>query len=366
MLSVRELWESTNRKHNGDAGRKGREAAIDEFSKRYAKLLEEKKIGWGDVSIRQLWESLVVSQDLEEDINSSAFPATMELTVQTRVMQAYNSIPKVWQQLVTVIPANAKEVTAQGFGPISDLYEVKEGDEYRELSFGEKSVSIPTKKHGGIFSITEETIRFDSTGQILQKAQSLGERGAIFQNKLVLKAVVDANANVYDGGELYKSDNSHANYISGADSALGTSGWEAIDLALSQQVDEDSEPIDVAAIGRPILMVPPRLKVAALKLKNGEYGSIGTANLDPNIAKDQFDVMVNPYIPSYTTTPVWFYGDFKRQFAYLEVMPIETKSRAGQDTEEGFHRDVIQMFKVRMMAGIGAVDTRYVIKSAGV
>lgn len=367
MQSIRDLWEHTARAHNAGGSRQNRQAAIQAFAKRYVGLLEGKKLSWSDVSIKALYHGLVESQgaDLVEHINSTAFPLTMQNIVQTRVMEAYKAYGANARQFVTVVPGNQKEVIMNGFGPTSDLYEVKEGDEYRELNVGEKQKSVKAKKYGGIMSITEEAIKFDQTGTVLARAAQIGQRAAAFEQRLILRAVVDADANVYGGAELYKSDNSNGNYVSGANTDLTPEGWTTVDNVLGQMVDSDGEPIDVTAGGKPTLMVPTRLKTNAIRLKTAEYGAFGTGNIDPNVAKDQFDTAVNPYITPAASATAWFYGNFKAQFALLEVWPIQTFSRAGQEIEEGFYRDVVQVFKVRMMEGVGAVDTKYVVKSAG-
>lgn len=362
---IRELWESIAHKHNAEQDSAHRKMAAEEFKTKYMSLLTDKKISWNDVSFKSLWEGLVVSQDLEEDINTSAFPLLTSTLIRTTVMKGYDSVPDFVDQLTTTVQTNASEVVSHGWGPMSDLYEVKEGDEYRQLSYGEKEVRVKPKKYGGLISVTEEAVLQDTTGQILAEATRVGERGKKFKNKLALKAAVDRDANIYDGAELYKSDDANDNYLAGADSALGTTGWENADAKLNQQEDSDDEPIDVQST-KPILMVPPRLKGQALKLKNGDFSGIGTANLDPNIAKDQFDIIVNPYFADYKTTTAWLYGNFKSQFLYAEVWPIQVTNHNGRDTEQGFYRDIIQTVKVRLKGGIGAIDTKFVIKSAGV
>lgn len=366
MRGIRELWESFSRAHNADQNASNRKVAVKAFTDKVISLIESKKLAWTDISIRALYEGLVSSQDLQEHINSSAFPYAMTQIINKRVMDSYNEAITLQSvlNLVTVVQANQKESTIDGFTPLSDLYEVPEGHEYREVKFGEKQVKVKAKKYGGVLSITEETIRFDQTGNILNRAAQLGRRGAAFQAKIILKALVDADANVYNGAELFPTDNSNGNYQAGAGTALGTEGWELADTTLGEMTDEDGEPINVLGV-RPVLMVPPRLKAMALKLKNGDYSGIGTANLDPNIAKDQFDVVVNPFFPNVKTTKAWEYGSFKDEFAWAEVWPLQTFSRAGQGTEEGFYRDVIQVFKVRFMGGAGAVDKRFVVKMAG-
>lgn len=358
---IRELWESIDGKHKGDESKVKRSAAIKEFNSRYMKLLEEKKISFGDVSFAALYDGLVRSQDLEEAIDSSAFPMLTSLVVTNRVMAGYNSIPDLVDKLTTTVQADGGDVLSHGFGPMSSLYEVKEREEYKELSFGETEIRVKTAKHGGLISITQEAIDKDKTGAILAEANKIGERAKRFRNRQVLRAVADLDANVYAGAALFPTDNSRGNYISGATTTVSDTGWALADGALGAMTDSDGEPIDVQS-EKPILMVPRALKTTAIKLQTAEYGQFGTGNLDPNMAKDQFEVVVNPYM---TSALEWLYGIFKAEFVYAEDWPIQTFSRSGQSTEEGFYKDIVQVIKVRLKGGVGAVDTKFVIKSKG-
>jgi hypothetical protein len=109
------------------------------------------------------------------------------------------------------------------------------------------------------------------------------------------------------------------------------------------------------------MVVSPGNWALAEKLRSNEYGPQGTANLDVNLARNMYNIVVNPYLSKATTT--WWYGGFNRQFRWEEVWPLETYTRVGQDTEEGFKNDIIQQFKVSLFGGCGAVDTRYVLEN---
>ncbi len=111
---------------------------------------------------------------------------------------------------------------------------------------------------------------------------------------------------------------------------------------------------------RPLMIVGSTLLATAEKLQKNEHGDLGTANLDTNLAQGQFDVVINPYLPS---TSSWWYGAPARQFRWEEVWPIETFTRVGQDSEVGFNQDLIQQFKLSFYGGAGAADFRYVIEN---
>lgn len=364
-LQIRDVWESFDHKFNASETPKGRRVAAREFAGTIMKLLEEKKIGWGDISFKELHEGLVKSQDLEEAYDSSAMPVVLSQLISKKIIDAYQAYPQNGLKLVTVVPSSLKEEKVVGWTSVGQLSEVKERDAYEEKTPpDEKYVSILNKKYGAILSVTEEVIKFDQTSQFLSRAAMIGERGAQFLDKLIMRGLIDADSNVYNKGQLYKTDNSNSNYLSGATTALGSAAWETAHFSLHEKTDETGEPIWVAS-DRPILMCSPRNVPMAMKLRNGEYGNIGTANLDVNVAQNMFDIIENPYFANLTTTTAWLYGSFKRQFQYNEIFPLQVFNRSGQDTEDGFKRDIVQQFKVRLYGGIGATDTKYVIYNAG-
>lgn len=268
-----------------------------------------------------------------------------------------------------VVPSNLKEEVVVGWTALGQLSEVKENDLYEEtIPPDEKYVRIAHKKYGKLLSVTEETIKFDQTQQFLKRAASIGERGAQFLDRTIMRGIHDRDSNVYNKGSLYASASStggtYGNAWTGADTALGSTGWEKAHFTLHEKVDEQNEPIWVSG-DRPMLVTSPRLIPTAMKLRNGEYGNIGTANLDVNVAQNMFDIVESVYMNNLTTNTAWWYGSFKRQFQWDEIFPLQVFSRSGQETEDGFKRDVVQQFKVRLYGGIGATDTKYVNQMAG-
>jgi hypothetical protein len=364
-FKVRDVWESFDRKFNASDTRRGRNIAADEFAKAMLGSIENKKMGWRDVSFRGLHEGLVVAQDLQEDIDSSAFPNVLSKLISKKIIDAFDAYPKNGLNLVTVVPSSLKQELVVGWTSVGQISQVPEKDAYPQVTPpDEKFVKINNAKYGGLLDITEEVIKFDQTQQYLQRASMLGERGGQYQDKLILQGLIDKNSTVYNLGQLYKTDNSNSNYYSGASSALGTTGWQQAHFGLHSATDETGEPIWVSG-DRPILMCAPNLVPTAMKLRQGDFGNIGTANLDVNVAQNMFDIVENIYIANPTTATDWYYGSFKRQFQWNEIFPLQVFSRSGQETDDGFKRDIVMQFKVRFYGGIGATETRYCVKNAG-
>lgn len=369
-LAIREVWESFERKFNPSETKKGRAVANREFASKVMGLFEAKKLDYRDVSFKDLYENLVRAQDLEEAYDASAMPIILANLISKKIIDAYEAYPQNGLKLVQVVPSSLREEVVVGWTAVGQLSEVKEDDEYEEaIPPDEKYVRIAHKKYGKLVSVTEEIIKFDQTQQFLNRAGMIGERGAQFLDKTIMRGILDRDSTVYNKGALYTgasaTGGTRGNYFSGAASALGTSGWELIHFNLHTKTDEVSEPIWVSS-DRPNMIVPPNLVPTAIKLRQGDYGNIGTANLDTNVAQNMFDIVESVYFSNLTTGTEWHYGSFKRQFQWDEIFPLQVFSRSGQETEDGFKRDVVQQFKVRFYGGIGATDYRYASKSDGV
>lgn len=356
MRKIRELVEAYENKFEGKTPA-GTLAAHEEVSKAIREMIKEKKLAPEKVDFRGLWEQLVVMRDLEENIVSSGFPNIAGEIISSAIIQGYESFPKAGDKLARTVPSKLKVSLIPGWKAIGKIREVHEREKYGQVQPpDEKTVTIKNRKYGGLMDLTKEDIFFDQTGQLIDRARGVGEEAARFKEEIILNASIDKDSNAYSGGALYSGGN--GNLLTST--PLGTDGWEDVDTELTAKTDDATgKPIWVFG-DKPVMMVAAGLKHTALKLLHNERGDLGTGNLDVNLAKDQFDVVVNPYMTKTSTD--WFYGSFKRQLRWEEVWPLETFMRTGQDTKDGFESDVIQQFKVSLYGGAGHDDFKYVMK----
>ena len=355
LIDIVEAYES---KHDAGASTANRVAAHREVAEKIRGLVESKKVSPERVSLRALWEQLVERKQLQENLTSSAFPTIAGEIISSVIIQGYESFPKNGDKLVRTVPSKLKVSLVPGWKAIGKIRRVNEREPYGQVTPpDEKTATIKNFKHGGLLDLTRESIFFDQTGQLLDDARALGEEGARFREEIIMNKICDVDADALSGADLYSAGN--VNLLT--TNPLGTAGWENAHVSLMDKKDDNTgKPIWVFG-ERPILVCAAGLWPTAEKLRANEYGPQGTANLDVNLARNMFEVVVNPYLTKANTT--WWYGGFKRQFRWEEVWPLETFTRVGQDTEEGFKQDVIQQFKVSFYGGCGAVDTRYVFEN---
>lgn len=363
-FAVRDLYESFARVNNAEQSEQQRRTVNKAFAAKVMGLVETKKVSISDFSFKELYEALVESQGLEENLVSSAFPNISGQIISSVMIEGYNLWNKAGLSLVRVVPSKMKVSLVAGWTAIGVIREVKERADYLEIvPPDEKTVQIVNRKYGGLLSLTKEDLFFDRTGELVNRARGIGEETARFQDQLILEGVIDKNSVVYNKGQLYKSDSSNANYNSGAGTVLGSTAFEAGYIKLLKKTDEQSKKIWVLS-DRMQIMVPPDLAPSADKLKENQYEVAGTAmSTTANFARNKFDIVVNPY---QTVTTRWHMGAFKRQFRWEEVWPFETFLRVGPDTEDGHKKDVIQSHKASIYGGVGADDVKYVEQMNGV
>jgi len=353
--------------NNGKDSKAGRKIALQKIQERVHKLIRNADGTLNEGLIRrtnyeELYAKLVEEMDLEENLTSSAFPVIAGEMISSVIIDAYQSFPKNGLKLVRVIPSKRKVSQVAGWSAIGRLGRVGERENYPEVNPpNEKWFAINNRKHGGLLTLTKESLTFDQTNELIDRARQVGEEAARTQDEIILDTVTGRVADAFNPSGVATTLYSAGNVNLNTTNPLGTDGWEAADIALTKQVDDNTgKPIWVFG-DMPMMIVPAALKHTAWKLRNNDRGELGTANLDRNPAQNAFDFIIDPYAASGNTD--WFYGSFARQFRWEEIWPVETYTRVGQDTEDGFKADVIQQFKVSFYGGCGAVDTRYVNKN---
>jgi hypothetical protein len=296
-------------------------------------------------------------RDMYEALTSSTFPKAVGALINKATIDAYNTEPTIWQDLVTQVPSNKKTETIDGFTETDMPDDVPEAMPYGETDFGEKYVTISNAKTGRLISVTDETIRFDQTGQIIQRARTIGEKAALKIEKTVVEGVIDANSNVYKPtgrAEALYTTTSPANNDA---TAFGIAGLTALEKLMDGMQDGRGDPILINR-NNLILLTGSTLKVEAWEILNS-IENPETAERVKNYFGKRYNYRYSPFI---TSTTDYFLGDFKKDFWLMVVYPLQMLERNMADTDEGFKRDIIAQFKVRYYMGLGAVDRKHSYK----
>ena len=295
----------------------------------------------------------------------------------------------IGDKLVTVMPSRLRNSRIAGFKALAGPTEVHEGHPYEESGFEEKYVTTLESKQGRILSINEELIAFDQTGEINRRAMALGYYLRQERERTIVRAVTDADVSagryVYrpsgSGEALYATDGSHRNWVgagnttsTGFASAVALADWTDIETVLhyratevkDDRIDGDQRPI--VAPARQIL-VPEKLRGTARSIVHSTEIHVSTDDSETRFANpvhNMVEVLSSPFIDEQggAATSSWYLGDFRRQFLWSEIWPVQTFLQRSE-SEAAFERDVVLRVKARYYGGLSAVDTVFVTKVTG-
>jgi hypothetical protein len=366
--------------------------SVDDFS--YYELAEACGVlprlsrlrGWqpGDAPAVQLL------QETNPGLSTNLFQVVTGELIARKVIEGYEDDSGfIGDRLVTVMQSKYRDRKIAGFRALSGPSEVAEGHPYEESSFEEKWVSTSETKQGRILSINEELIAFDQTGEINRRAMSLGFMLRQERERTIIRAVTDADAAegkyVYRpngvGTPLYKTDGSNRNWVgvgnttsTGFNAAVPLVDWTDIDTVLNyratQVLDDrvDGTPRPIVAPARQLLS-PERLRGTARSIVHATEVTVSSGNGEMRLANPilgTVEVLSSPFIDEQGGQAVndWYLGDFRRQFVWTEIWPVQTFLQKA-DSESAFDRDVVLRVKVRYYGGVSAVDTVFVTKVDG-
>lgn len=354
-------------------------------------------------SIREAWEALIgpvgdtlsVGRALSrrgfhgspivETVQSTAFSVLTGNVIAARVQQEYNATPSVLDRLVTPLPSKMRTERFAGLQALGDIDAVPEGQEYPESGFFDRATEGPEPcKRGTMIGITEETVYFDQTGQILTRARGIGRAAREDREAYGIRAIQDAAgysafypvvAGTPTQTALYRSAAAGAEWYNKTVNLTTTNAlvdWTDIDAALQTAyaiTDEKGNPITFLAN---VLLVPRALLATALRIVGAtqlqfaagtDTTAAWTANttVSPNVVAllqqsgGSLIPLTSPYMADTTT---WYLGDFQAQFYEQEIFPIQTVELPPDQ-----RKDIITGFRVRRKSRVYAADDKFVIKN---
>ncbi|MNJ32710.1 ATP-dependent Clp protease proteolytic subunit 1 [compost metagenome] len=248
-----------------------------------------------------------------------------------------------------------------GLSDIPSLRKVREGAEYKHVTLSDTGATIQLATYGELFAITRQAIINDDLDQLTRVPELFGAaaRGTIGD---LVYAVLTGNVKMPDNKTLFHAD--HKNLLTGADAAMGIKGLSAAKTLMRGQraVGADDKPGRALNIRPGYALVPIELEDTALQLINST--SVPGADANSGIAnpiKGFVDVIGEPRL-SDASTVEWYLaakGGDTIEVAYLDGM-----DKPWIEQQEGFTVDGVTT-KVRLDAGVSALDYRGLVKSAG-
>lgn len=261
--------------------------------------------------------------------------------------------------------SNFHETKRVGINGFSKLAKVPEGAEYKYVTTSDRGAPIALATYGNLFSITRQAIINDDLGQLSTIPQALGRAAARTVGNLVYLQLI-GNGKFIDGKPLFHAD--HKNLIS---SAMDTSGLSAARLAMRLQEDPNGDPLNVTPA---YIIVPAALEGDANRalLSSSSLFQIGETDANKpvlnqnagiiNVVKDMGQVIVEPRLDK-ANNKEWYVASAQGTDT-IEVAYLDGMDTPYLEQQDGFSTDGV-WYKVRIDAGVAALDYRGLVKSSG-
>lgn len=250
-----------------------------------------------------------------------------------------------------------------GLGSFSTLREVRPGAEYKYITLGDTGETIRLATYGEIFSINRQAIINDDLDALSAIPALMGAAARATIGDLVYDTLIN-NGKMKDGKPLF--DASRKNLFTGANSALSIAAMSAAKTAMALQKakpakeGEKTRPLNV----RPaFLLCPVALEDQANQLIRST--SVPTAQVNAGVVnpiQNFAQVIGEPRLDDASST-AWYLAA-KQGTDTIEVAYLDGVDTPYIDQMEGFTSDGIAT-KIRIDAGVSALDTRGLNKSAG-
>lgn len=353
-----------------------------------------------DFSIRELAEATLSAERVRrmdprsggvclleagDGVDATAFSNITGQIIQSQILEAYNQEAFVLSKLVSTIPTRLDGERIPGVGRLSDnVSEVRPGMPYPSLGFSEDYIDTPqTTKRGFIVPVTKEAVFFDRTHLILQRAAEVGEVLGLNKEKRLLDLLVGTTNNYSWKGTTYNTYSAtgtgtapDGNWINQMTAEL--IDWTDVDAAeqlLADILDPNTgEPVMLQAT---TMLVMPAYRHAAHRIFNATeitYAADGSsttttaANPLGNYTVVESRLAYRRVIASGQTAANakkwWFFGDFRKAFAYMENWPI-TVAQSPAGSEADFNQDIVVRYKASERGAAAVINPRCVVKSTG-
>lgn len=236
------------------------------------------------------------------------------------------------------------------------LAAVTEGAEYTYATVGDRGETVQLATYGKMFSITRQAIINDDLSVFTRIPQKMG-RAAIRTIGDLVYAILTGNPNMADGVALFHAN--HNNLPTGA--VPTTAAVDAMRVAMAKQTDG----VSTLNIRLAHLIVPVALEGLARTIAESDREiTSGRTATTPNSVRGTFDVIADARLDA-ASSIVWYGAANQAMHDTVEVQYLDGQTTPVLEQQGGWNVDGVE-FKVRMDAGVKALDFRTLAKNVGV
>lgn len=372
-----------------------------EFVGHLIESLEKKDLKPSDFSLRDVFETtvpdgeeLVRSFNPEDNdrmnlleagpVDTALFKNVSGQILFSAILEGYQTPIYVWPKIVQVIPTKFDGERIPGIGGLGrGASKIQEGKPYPKVGVSDQWIDTPvTEKDGLIVEVTKEAIFFDRTNQVLNQCRGVGESLGLEMEIPAIDMVI-GNTNNYKFKGTSINTYSNSSGLHDWDNLITSNGFSTyLNLDAANQA---FYAVNDPSTGEPIVISPNQILchsskrsqvlavIHAIQVWQDTNANTGTTSYrtvyDSRPIVGTAEVLSNQYIDRrYTACSVntndWFYGDFRKAFAYMENWPIKVdQASPGNDAE--FERDVVAAFKASKRGVHAVYDPRYTQQNQG-
>lgn len=291
--------------------------------------------------------------------STSDFTQLLADVANKSMLKGYEEADETFQRWTTVGNLSDFKVNKRvDLNTFPSLDVVEAGGEYSYGTVGDRGESIQLATYGKLFSITRQAIINDDLDGFTKIPRGMG-RAAIRTVGNLVYAVLTGNPNMSDGVALFHA--SHNNLPTAA--ALSTASVDALAVALAKQKDPTGNTLN---IGLSYILTPVGLRGLASQVAQSEVevGAVSKNNTAPNWVRGSFEVISDARLDAASAT-AWYGVANPNTYDTIEVAYLDGNQSPTLEQQAGWGVDGVE-FKVRLDAGVKALDFRTIAKNAGV
>ncbi len=295
---------------------------------------------------------------VSEAIATTDFPNILLNSLTKKLIQDYQEyqiVPGLEKLYTTARLGDYKPQDRVRMGYLGDLPTVAEAAPYVELTKPtDEKITYSVLKKGGLLTISEETVRNDDLGKILQFSNRLARSWRHTLASFVTNFFVTPPNYDPDGLAWF-----HATHANTGTTALSSAELDVRAIALAKQSEKDTG--NRLGLTLDWIMIPIDLRPAAMQINRN---MLATNNWYQKFGVNEENIIVNPLLTDVTD---WFYGSFPAAAPFLEIgfldgYEIPQIFLANMQTQgTQFTNDQIQ-YKVKAAFGGKPIDFRGVGK----
>ena len=303
----------------------------------------------GRVSFASNGEQILRSA-FNKNLSASAFstlslPGILSNIANKSIVRGFNSVDQAWRKIASIGRTSDFKLVSKYALTGDNVFEALAADgEIKHGGLSEVSYTNQVATYAKMLQITRKMLIDDDKGALSSVPFRLGRGGGLKLNN-VFWTVFMANTNVFN------TDNSKLNYISGATSNLGIAGLTQAVTAFMKQIDPDGQPM---ALMPKIILAPVEAAIAGQQLVHDTQiiqsgvgaSALSISNQNPHAGKH--DLVTTPYLSNTTftgnSTTAWYLIADPVDMPLIEMLFLNGKqSPTVETTDADFNQLGIQM-----------------------